>query len=144
MTLPPLLVSLVSSQHQQLLPPINPMPPKKATKASKDSSEVFDDQVFALSGTLTQTRDAITSLLEENGGTVASSVTKKVCSFLFVCVLLSYAHAHTRSLIWLPLLRTLPVHPARSRQQRYLLLLTPLFPLSSYSLLSEQWHLHCE
>jgi hypothetical protein len=54
------------------------MPPKKAAKGEK-GSDVFADKVFAISGSLTQTKAVITSLLEEHGGSVASSVTKKVC-----------------------------------------------------------------
>lgn len=54
------------------------MPPKRAAKKAADTADVFADKVFALSGTLTQTRSEIQKLLEENGGTVASSVTKKV------------------------------------------------------------------
>lgn len=67
------------------------MPPKRAAKATKkEGSDVFDGKVFALSGTLTQTRDAITSLLEENGGTVASSVTKKVIILVIYYKLFAY------------------------------------------------------
>lgn len=55
------------------------MPPKKSAAAKKkDASDALADKVFALSGTLTKTRDEISTLIEENGGTVASSVTKKV------------------------------------------------------------------
>lgn len=57
------------------------MPPKRAAAAKKEektTKDIFADKVFALSGTLTKTRDEITGLLEDNGGTCASSVTKKV------------------------------------------------------------------
>lgn len=56
------------------------MPPKKTAAAAKKEAakDIFADKVFALSGTLSKTRDEVTTLLEENGGSVASSVTKKV------------------------------------------------------------------
>jgi NAD-dependent DNA ligase len=68
------------------------MPPKKASEVKKDA-DVFADKVFAISGTLSQRKSEITDLIKENGGSVASSVTKKVHKVIFLS-LCSFEYLH--------------------------------------------------
>lgn len=63
------------------------MPPKRAKKSDE---AVFEGMVVAVSGNFTVSQGAIKKLLEDNGATIAGSVTKKVRFGSSLCSFRSY------------------------------------------------------